>query len=43
MNLLADRRVRLQDLPHLRLEAVLGRDHLIFGVLRVVGLDKRVH
>ena len=43
MDLLADRRMRLQDLPHLRLEAVLGRDHLVFRVLRVVGLDERVH
>ena len=43
MDLLADGRMRLQDLPHLRLEAVLGGDHLIFGVLRVVGLDERVH
>ena len=43
MDLLADRRVRLEHLPHLRLEAVLGRDHLVFRVLRVVGLDERVH
>ena len=43
MNLLADGRMRLQDLAHLRLEAVLRRDHLVLGVLRVVGLDERVH